>query len=284
MPDEAEPSAADPRPHATNASPTPGTQRSLMRIQVLSDLHCDAAPCTMPYPVPGVDAVVVAGDTCSGTEKCFAYLRAAFPAPLPLFIVLGNREFHGRAVVNELRRARSIAPAYQITLLEDRTVVVGDVRFVGATLWTDYRLNGEERREAAISADADRGDFARIAIVDRPRRAFTPLDAVARHDASSAYIAQTLAEPFDGATVVVTHHAPSACSLDPCMVAGLRDASYASRLDRMIIGGAPALWIHGHVHSSSDYVLSRTRVVCNPKGPGHANATFDPALVLGVKR
>ena len=280
MPHRSETSAADNRDAGTVTRPT----LSPLRLQVMSDLHFDSAPCTMPHAVPGVDAVVVAGDTCSGAEKAFAYLRAAFPAPLPLIVVLGNREFHGRAVVNESRRARSIARDYQITLLDDGTAVVGGVRFVGGTLWTDYRLYGEDRQVAAVAADAGRGDFARIAMMDRPRRAFTPLDAVARHEASSAYIARRLADPFDGPTVVVTHHAPSARSLDPSMFGGLRDASYASRLDRVIIGGAPALWLHGHVHSPSDYGLCRTRVVCNPKGPGSGNPTFDPSLVLEINR
>ncbi len=280
-------SAADPRPrapHDHDAPPAFRGTRSSLRMQVMSDLHFDTGSGTMPHAVPGVDAVVVAGDTCSGAEKCFAYLRAAFPPPLPLVVVLGNREFHGRALVNEGKRARSIARDYGVTLLDDRTTVLGGVRFVGATLWTDYRVNGEDRQAAAVAADAGRGDHARIAMVDRPYRAFTPLDAAARHEASSAFIARTLADPFDGPTVVVTHHAPSARSLDPRMVGGPRDASYASRLDRTIVGGAPAVWIHGHVHHSCDYGLCRTRVVCNAKGPGDANPAFDPSLVIEVPR
>ena len=280
MLNEAAPSAADPRASATTTLAT----RLPLRLQVMSDLHFDSGSGPMPHAVPGVDAVVVAGDTCSGAEKCFAYLRAAFPFPLPLVVVLGNREFHGRALVNEGKRARALAQDYGITLLDDRTATLDGVRFVGGTLWTDYRLEGEDRQVATIARDAGRGDFARIAMVDRPYRALTPLDAVARHEATSAFVARTLAEPFDGPTVVVTHHAPSARSLDPGMAGGLRDASYASRLDRMIVGGAPALWVHGHVHASCDYGLCRTRVVCNPKGPGNANPAFHPSLVIEVPR
>ena len=33
--------------------------------------------------------------------------------------------------------------------------------------------------------------------------------------------------------------------------------------------GRSALWIHGHTHTFFDYVVSGTRVVCNPRGyPG----------------
>lgn len=275
------------RPSVTKTTDRSDASRAILsplRLQVMSDLHFDSAPCDMPRLVPGVDAVVVAGDTCTGAEKCFSYLRAAFPAPLPIVVVLGNREFHGRSVVGETRRARTIASDYGITLLDDRTVVLDGVRFVGATLWTDYRLNGEDRQAVAMAVDARRDDFTRIAMVDRSHRAFTPPDAVARHEASSAYLARRLAEPFNGPTIVVTHHAPSARSLDADRVGGDRDASYASSLDRMIIGGAPALWVHGHVHRSCDYGLSRTRVVCNPRGQGAINPAFDPSLVIAVSR
>ncbi len=286
MPHRTDASVAEPRP-PTNDHDAPSSsrgERRPLRLQVMSDLHFDSGSCLMPHPVPGVDAVVVAGDTCGGAEKAFAYLRAAFPAPVSLIVVLGNREFHGRALVPETRRARSIAADYGVTLLDNRSAVVGGVRLVGGTLWTDYRLDGEDRQAAAIAVDAGRGDYARIAMVDRPYRALTPLDAVARHEATSAFIARILAEPFDGPTVVVTHHAPSARSLDPRMVGGARDASYASRLDRTIVGGAPAVWIHGHVHHPCDYGLGRTRIVCNPKGPGYANPAFDPSLVIKVPR
>jgi predicted phosphodiesterase len=26
------------------------------------------------------------------------------------------------------------------------------------------------------------------------------------------------------------------------------------------------LWVHGHMHNASDYMLGTTRVVCNPRG------------------
>ena len=36
----------------------------------------------------------------------------------------------------------------------------------------------------------------------------------------------------------------------------------------MIGRGKPALWLHGHVHNSNDYMVGGTRVVSNPKGHG----------------
>ena len=50
-----------------------------------------------------------------------------------------------------------------------------------------------------------------------------------------------------------------------------------------------ALWIHGHTHSSSDYLHHRTRVVANPRGyvnwkGDNENAEFKPDLVIKLER
>jgi hypothetical protein len=36
------------------------------------------------------------------------------------------------------------------------------------------------------------------------------------------------------------------------------------------------------VHSSFDYHVGKTRIVCNPKGYGRENRRFDPALVIDI--
>ncbi len=44
----------------------------------------------------------------------------------------------------------------------------------------------------------------------------------------------------------------------------------------------PALWVHGHTHTSFDYRIGASRIVCNPHGYGDENEAFDPGLVLDV--
>jgi Icc-related predicted phosphoesterase len=43
-------------------------------------------------------------------------------------------------------------------------------------------------------------------------------------------------------------------------------AAYASDLEDFIIETKPDLWIHGHVHEPFDYVIGKTRIICNPHG------------------
>ena len=57
---------------------------------------------------------------------------------------------------------------------------------------------------------------------------------------------------------------------------------FASRLDGLIEASGPALWVHGHTHTSFDYRIAGTRVVCNPKGYGTENTAFDPGLVVEI--
>ena len=234
---------------------------------------------------PGADVVVVAGDTCEGCEKGFALLRRAIPAPTPIVAVAGNHEFYKSCLPDELVRARVAAAGHGITFLDDDEVVIGGVRFLGATLWTDYALDGEAWRPLAMAAArAAMNDHRRIAMSKDPWRRFRPEDALALHRASRRFLGEVLAVPFAGPTVVVTHHAPSPRSSDPRYAGSRANAAYASDLTEMVGMSDAALWLHGHTHQSCDYRVGDTRVVSNPHGYGTENGAYDPVLTLEVAR
>src|SRR6185503_11293312 len=104
-------------------------------------------------------------------------------------------------------------------------------------------------------------DHRLISWSKQPWLRFRPEEAALMHQASRAFIAQTLATPFDGATVVVTHHAPHRESIDRKYANSPLNGAYASDLTDLILEFEPHLWIHGHTHTSSDYWLGRTRVL-----------------------
>jgi len=93
-----------------------------------------------------------------------------------------------------------------------------------------------------------------------------------------------LAEPFDGKTVVVTHHAPSSRSVHPVYAQDLLTPAFASNLEDLMDGDRVALWLHGHMHESYDYDVFGTRVICNPRGysPEALNPDFRPDFVVEV--
>ena len=97
---------------------------------------------------------------------------------------------------------------------------------------------------------------------------FTPEQALALHRESRAWLEAELARPWDGKTVVVTHHAPHPMSIAPKYRGDPITPAFVSDLSAVIERHQPNLWIHGHTHASFDYVVpgTKTRVVCNPRG------------------
>jgi Icc-related predicted phosphoesterase len=73
-----------------------------------------------------------------------------------------------------------------------------------------------------------------------------------------------LAKPFDGDTVVITHHAPSERSVHPRFQGDPLTGAFVTDLPDLL--EQAHVWIHGHHHNSSDYVERGCRVVCNPSG------------------
>ena len=256
-----------------------------MRIQILADLHVDAGGLHRPQLAAGADMLIVAGDVCAGVATGFQILRHYVPIAPPIVMVLGNHEFYGFGYAKELARARAAAPAHNIHLLENAAVVIGGVRFVGASLWTDYDLFGADNRDDCMrTAAMGLNDHRLIGLTTggSSDRRFQPLDALALHRQSRMYLDRALAAPHAGPTVVVTHHAPHADSVAPQYRNSLLTAAFVSDLSPLIEERQPTLWVHGHTHTSFDYRVGATRIICNPAGYGRENPAFDPALVVEV--
>ena len=255
-----------------------------MKLHVFSDNHCDVGlGGWTPKLAPGADVVVCAGDVCAGLPEAFRFLRNFIPAPTPIVTVAGNHSFYHRFMAEEWERARVAAEALGITLLENEAVVIGGVRFVGTALWTDYRLEGADPATAMRLAELQMNDH-RLIRTSRDKL-FRPDHAAELHEVARRYLDDMLAQPFDGPTVVVTHHCPHPGSVAPQYRGDALTPAFASDLSELIARRQPELWIHGHTHSSFDYRVGRTRIVCNPHGYGRENAAgFDPALTIEVAR
>ncbi len=247
-----------------------------MKLHVLNDLHIEFED--FEPPATDADAVVLAGDIGVGLEG-LRWTQARFP-DRPVIYVPGNHEFyhHDIALIDELKAE---APG-NMHVLNDDEVIIGDVRFLGSILWTDFALFGEADKFFAIQAARQRmTDFS---IIQNHGQRFMPEDAIQLHTASRDWLATMLAEPFDGMTVVVTHHAPSSQSVHPRYAHDLLTPAFASNLENLMEGDRAALWVHGHMHESFDYEVYGTRVVCNPRGytPEALNPDFRPDWVIEI--
>ena len=253
-----------------------------MRIRVLSDLHLEFENWKPPKADADADVIVLAGDIHVGV-KGIEWARRSFPS-VPIVYVPGNHEFYGEHIQGMTQHLLMEGKRLGVDVLDGRSAVVGGVRFLGATLWTDFALCGNN--PGAIDgamADAQSGMYDFQVIRCGRNRKFAPTDARAIHLAQVAWLRGQFADQFDGTTIVVTHHLPHWRSIHSKYEASNLNPSFASDLSNLM-GPSVSLWIHGHTHESFDYVVNSTRVVCNPRGyaPMELNEAFDPIFTVDV--
>jgi Icc-related predicted phosphoesterase len=247
-----------------------------MKLHILNDLHIEFADFTIP--ATDSDVIILAGDIGVGLSG-LDWLKTQ-RLNKPVIYVPGNHEYyqHDLKLIDTLR---DHAPP-NVHVLNDNSVEINGVRFLGSTLWTDFALFGETGKIAAIqTARENMTDFS---IIANAGKLFTPEDSMTLHRNSRDWLTNRLAEKFRGKTVVVTHHAPSSRSVDPRYAKNLLTAAFASNLEDMLDGSRVTLWVHGHLHGAFDYEISGTRVLCNPRGyvPFEITKEFVPDLVVEI--
>lgn len=267
-----------------------------MRLHILSDLHVEFAPFE-PAAV-GADLVVLAGDIHVGLST-LQWAREAFPNQ-QIIIVAGNHEFYGHDIERLGCEMRTLARDLGIIYLDNDVATFHEhgVRIIGAPLWTDFELFGSSAG-AVASAQKAAGIYIRdFGVIRHGHGYLTPAQTVDFHSAAKRFLAAELAKPFDGKTVVVTHHCPAWASVHPRYQDDIVSAAFASRCEELV--AKADLWIHGHTHASVNAhigdIPDRGRIVCNPRGyplgylrdrssslaSTFENPEFNPAFVAEV--
>lgn len=252
-----------------------------MLIRPMSDLHLEFGNPFVP-PVMEGDAetvLVLAGDI-SNKYGSLSWIREVAPRFRHVVLVLGNHDYwkaHLQALPGRIKE--KLADVSNVSVLERDGVLIDGVRFLGTTLWTDF---DRENPLSVISfcrymRDCDfirTGGYRRI----------TGEDILQEHRRARHFLETNLAVPFEGPTVVVTHHGPSDLSVHGKYDRSYGNEYYKSDLTDLIFGYEPKYWIHGHTHERIDYTLGETRVVVNPYGyHGYeTNGAFEPELRLEV--
>src|SRR5262245_24930618 len=246
-----------------------------VRLYVASDLHLEFAPISIV--APNVDVVVLAGDIAVGTRGV-AWARTQFP-DTPIIYVPGNHEYYGDALPRLTEKLVAFGKDRDVHVLDRAVTEVEGIRFLGATLWTDFALFGDVVAGMA-AAQQSVTDYRRIRVSPRFRR-LRPLDTASLHSRTRRWLENEVDQGNVRDAVIVTHHAPSVRSLRPEFVHSAVSASYASALDGLIERSEARLWIHGHTHHCVDYQVGATRVFSNQKGYiDEPVEGFDPHRVL----
>lgn len=118
-----------------------------MRLLILSDLHHELWKNFAPRIDPSLsrpDVVILAGDINVGANAV-TWAEQTF-AGITVLYVHGNHEAYGKNFDEDQKEiAAAAALAKNVHFLDCGEYRLGRVRFLGATLWTDSRLFGDDR-------------------------------------------------------------------------------------------------------------------------------------------
>ena len=225
------------------------------------------------------DVVVLAGDIQTGRNG-LKWALQTFP-DRPVIYVLGNHEFYGQKLQKLIAELKEMANGTNIHVLENESCTIGEVTFLGATLWTDFALNGNPVVSEVV-AQTGMNDYRRIRTLPRYSR-LKPCDTRRLHMESRCWLESQVAGLKGRRLVIVTHHAPSRESIPAHFEEDAFNPAFASDLSHFVIESGARLWIHGHIHCGCDYTLGKTRVLANPRGyPTESPAGFNPGLMVEV--
>lgn len=267
----------------------------MAKLRLVSDIHCEfmadrlhKIPRILDFRIPPLPEddktiLIIAGDLGAiDRPKCIVaaidHLASRF---FRIVYVAGNHEYYGGDLQNTVVDINN--------LIKHNTNVVFDnfeklpLSYLGikspsnlwmATLWSGFDKANPLSMNAA---QFEMNDYRNIK--GFTGNTMTADDVLSVHTAMmDALKAEML--PDD---IIVTHHLPSYQSIDPAYTTSLLRGAYATDLDNFILERKPRLWMHGHTHTSHDYMLGDTRVVCNSLGyPGDENKDYIKDLVIEI--
>jgi predicted phosphodiesterase len=255
----------------------------------MSDLHLESAH-GWDLPAletrPQFDVLIIAGDLITWMECGVAWLRERI-TDRPVIYVGGNHEYYGTDWKITVEKARAAAAGSNVHVLQnDSYVVLSDVTFAGATLWTDFNLFGDRERAMEYAGDV-MNDYRRIRTRDYEYR-LRPHDTLAANRESRKFFADVVSTKKTRTVCAISHHGPAPATAKLGTETDLITAAYVNGEHADFMNGIDT-WIYGHTHETRDFVIGGTRVVTNAKGYGPSyrdptweNQDFDPTFTIEI--
>ncbi len=252
-----------------------------MKIQLLSDLHIEQ----MGYfsiPTTDADIIILAGDIDVGLEGLIWAEELTRLHKKHVLYIAGNHEYYKHDYQKLTENMRDYASGYDwLHFMEKDEVIIGGVRFLGTTLWTNYfdEFGPSERDKNMAVLDNASNDHR---LITQYGKRFRAKDAYQEHQKSVAWLSGKLDEEFDGKTVVITHHAPSLLCNHAYYGMNEVSSGFVSNLDNLV--HKADLWCFGHTHSNLDTTIGKCRLVSNQRGYRREKipVPFRSSLTIGV--
>lgn len=226
-----------------------------MKIRLLSDLHQEFFEDPQLYESSGEDVLVIAGDLHVGAQACWSALKRFAENTPHVVYVPGNHEYYRTSIQEFDDYIKRFSQNTNIHFLNPGTTKIGDVNFIGATLWTDFRSD----QFAKFMSGRRISDFSVI-------RGFDTDACVNLHVKHLKYIKEAYAK-IEGKKCIVTHFLPAVETIAPEFQGpDLLNYYFANDLGAYIQDLENTTWLFGHTHTPVDLELGTTRVIANPYG------------------
>ncbi|MDH5767295.1 MAG: metallophosphoesterase [Gammaproteobacteria bacterium] len=265
-----------------------------MKIQLLSDLHNEFLRHGKPDPghlwmgvIPETDAdiIVLAGDVDTGTKGIEWAISESERLAKDIIYVLGNHEYYGYEYISLREKIAQLTADTTVHCLDYDVFNLQDVRFIGATLWTDYKADVSVPQDLAMYyVNQALADHQKITYATGGEyRKFKPHDALAIHQKELSWLKKEIARPHEGKTVVITHHGPHPVCQHPGYPVSEISSAFHSDLSNFIEQHNIDVWAFGHTHANLDMVVTDTRIISNQAGyPGEKVKGFNAELIIDV--
>lgn len=213
-------------------------------------------------------------------HRFFQSCSEQFPVVL---YVLGNHEhYHGDFAKTHSEMRKKLAYLENVHILDKEAFDVGDVRFIGGTLWTDmnkedpltmYGIRKVMNDFRSVKNSSNVVHFKHFdengaAKFSEREAYFCAEDAVEDHKKYLKMIDETCSVSGESKVVVISHHTPTfQCCAPEYSGDTIMNGGFHSELSEFILDHEPIrYWICGHTHDVYDIEIGWARVLCNPRG------------------
>lgn len=261
-----------------------------MKIKLFSDLHLEFRAHLFDHiHIPHVDdketTLLLAGDIGLGIQS-IPFIEEMCQHFKYVLMICGNHEFYHHQfdkVIDDFKAWELEGAPKNFHFLHNDWRILDGVRFLGGTMWTDFDNANPMVLAAAHNELRGMSDYKVIHGSDG--MAITPHFVIRENERFTDFLVEKIDEPFDGKTIVMTHHSPGNSVRRSTRRPNLLDACYYDDIEQYIGNEDKiALWVHGHTHQNQDYLINNTRVLCNPYGYWgmETNPGFDRMLVVEI--
>jgi len=241
-----------------------------MKIAYSSDLHFEFNKSLLYQFIQAItddiDVLILAGDIdkASSVKHSIEEITKHCPS-LSIIFVPGNHEFYSYRVFDQIEEFDDMFnDNTQIHVLQNKSITLDSITFIGSTLWTDFSAHKqysleESMKEAAYSISDFHLIKGMFGYIDADEMRQLCLD-------SKDFLLETLKEFKSKKSVVITHFPPLIELKHKHIATSVFSNYFQTDCADIAKMGEPNIWIYGHNHYSDDQKHFSTQFISHQYG------------------